>query len=349
MMKRTAVAVASCLALAACGGDSGGNAAAGKTFAYGTAVPVNSSQSYALDAQVSGALALTSAPDATSAQGLAAGSGLTADLFGPLALGSATASPTQQRLLAIGARAASRQLTSTVGDVFDNPACVTTTLSSVTMKGCTLTQIDVYGTSKIQLDGSVSFDQAKGTLTWSLTVTDAYSGQSMTASMSAHESGTLTVTDTTIKGQILAELSASTSSAGQSASMGVAEAVTLDLTSLMPRSARRGSPRARSRRSASGPTAAARAPSSCPTRLPRSPGRRAAWAPSPSRSSEVTRRTAGLAATGPGRSSSSSRLYSRERVRSAASRRASSSSRPLPESVTTCSSRSASGRYCSAT
>ena len=32
MMKRIAVAVASCLALAGCGGDSGGNAAAGKTF-----------------------------------------------------------------------------------------------------------------------------------------------------------------------------------------------------------------------------------------------------------------------------------------------------------------------------
>lgn len=234
MMKRIAVAVASCLALAACGGNSGGNAAAGKTFTYGTPVAANSSQSYALDAQVSGALALTSAPDATSAQGLAAGSALTTDLLGPSALGSATASPTQQRLLALGARAASRQLTSTVGDVFDNPACVTTTLNSVTMKGCTFTQTNVYTTSKIQMDGSVSFDQAKGTLTWSLTVTDAstftYSGQSGSATVSAHESGTLTVTDTTIKGQILAELSASESSAGQSASMGVAEAVTLDLT-----------------------------------------------------------------------------------------------------------------------
>ncbi|HEX7622908.1 MAG TPA: hypothetical protein VF400_04995, partial [Anaeromyxobacteraceae bacterium] len=71
MMKRTAVAVASCLALAACGGSSGGNAAAGKTFTYGTPVAADSKQSSALAVQVSGALALKSAPDATSAQDVA--------------------------------------------------------------------------------------------------------------------------------------------------------------------------------------------------------------------------------------------------------------------------------------
>lgn len=232
MTKRIAVAVASCLALAACGGDSG-NAAAGKTFTYGTPAPVTSSQSYALDAQVSGALALTGAPDATSAQGLASGSDLTADLLGSTLLGSATASPTQQRLLAIGARAASSQLT-TGG--FDIPACVTTTVSSVTMKGCTITVTDTYlgTTSKEQVDGSLTFDQAKGTLTWSLTVVDvttySYQGQGGSISMSAHESGTLTVTDTTIKGQMLAELGMSGGSAAGSASLGLAEAVTLDLT-----------------------------------------------------------------------------------------------------------------------
>jgi hypothetical protein len=164
MMKRIAVAVASCLALASCGGDSG-NAAAGKTFTYGTPTAATS-YSYALDAQVSGALALTSAPNVTGAQDLASGSDLAAALLGQSPIGSA--SPTQQRLLAIGARAASRQL-SIAGDTFD-PACVTTTASSVTMKGCTITQTDVNGTSKIEMDGSVSFDQAKGTLTWSLTV-----------------------------------------------------------------------------------------------------------------------------------------------------------------------------------
>jgi len=231
MTKRIAVAVASCLALA-CGGDSG-NAAAGKTFTYGTPVAATSYQSSAVDAQVSGALALKSAPDATSAQNLASVSDLTAALLGYSALGSATASPTQQRLLAIGARAASSQLTT---GAFDIPACVTTTVSSITMKGCTITVTDTYlgMTSKEQVDGSLTFDQAKGTLTWSVTVVDvttySYQGQGGSISMSAHESGTLTVTDTTIKGQMLAELSMSGGSSAGSASLGVAEAVNVDIT-----------------------------------------------------------------------------------------------------------------------
>jgi hypothetical protein len=234
MMKRIAVAVASCLALAACGGDSGGNAAAGKTFNYGATAPTNGSQSSALDVQLSGALALKSAPDATSAQDLASVSDITTALLGSSGL-VATASPAQQRLLAIGARAASRQLTSG-GAVFENPACVVTTTTSVKMTGCTITVTDPSMTSKVQVDGSLSFDPAKGTLTWELTVSDATSftaqGMSGTASVRAHESGTLTVTDTTIKGQLLAEASASASasSAAGSASMGVSEAVTLDVT-----------------------------------------------------------------------------------------------------------------------
>jgi hypothetical protein len=227
MMKRIAVAVAACLALA-CGGDSG-NAAAGKTFTYGSTAQTNLTQSSALDVQLSGALALKSSPDATSAQDLASVSDITTALLGSSGL-VASASPTQQRLLAIGARAASRQLTSG----FDNSTCVVTTTTSVKMTGCTLTVTNLSGTSKVQVDGSLSFDPAKGTLTWDMTVSDATNftsqGVTGTASLHAHESGTLTVTNTTIQGQLLAEASASASSPTASVSMGVSEAVTIDVT-----------------------------------------------------------------------------------------------------------------------
>ena len=230
MTKRIAVAVASCLALAACGGD-GGNAAVGKTFTYGATENASFQQTSALDVQLSGALALKSAPDATKAQDLASVSDITAALFGDSAFSLSTASPEQQRLLAVGARAAARQLV-TGGDVFDNPACVVTTTTSVTMKGCTITVTDSGMTSKVQVDGAVSFDPAKATLTWDFTVTDAlsYPVESFSASVRMHESGTLTVTDTTIKGQLLAELSASVSAPTASRSLGVSEAVSLDVT-----------------------------------------------------------------------------------------------------------------------
>jgi hypothetical protein len=123
-------------------------------------------------------------------------------------------------------------VTSSGGDAFDNPACVVTTTTSVTMKGCTITVADTGTTNKVQVDGTVSFDPAKSTLDWDLTVTDAmsYPAQSVSLSVRMHESGTLTVTDTTIKGQFLAELSASGGSPAASTSLGVSEAVSIDVT-----------------------------------------------------------------------------------------------------------------------
>ncbi len=236
MTKRIAVAVASCLALVACGGDSGGNAAVGKTFTYGTAT---SYSTYSMDTQLSGALAVGSAADAASAGLVANADGLANSLLGSSSIGLAT-SPAQQQALAVGARAAVSQLA--IGGsgqfdyVYDNPGCVTTTANSVTMKACTVTaNYGSYGyTSKVVVDGSLTYDQATGALTWDLTVTDSttisYSGQSGSNTVRLHESGKLTVTATTIQGQMLADLSMSVSSAGVSESLAVAEAVILDVT-----------------------------------------------------------------------------------------------------------------------
>lgn len=254
MMKRTAVAVASCLALVACGGgDSGGNAAAGKTFSYGASAATTSSQSSALDAQMSGALALKSAPDATGALNVAGVSGITSDLLGGSGVSIATASPEQQRALMAGRRAALSQAAagSSSSVAFENQAtCVVSSATKVTMTGCTLTIINTSTsvgaptsttttmTTKVQVDGSVSVDPSLGKLSWDLklasTMTSSSTPPAVTADISAtvhfHESGALVVTDSTIKGDLLAEMSASASAQGQSLSLGVSEAVSLDVT-----------------------------------------------------------------------------------------------------------------------
>jgi hypothetical protein len=242
MTKRMAMALASCLALAACGGNGGGNAAVGKTFTYGTA---NAYSTYSLDSQLSGTLAVGSAVDATSTAVVGNADGLTASILGSSSIGLAT-TPAQRNALATGARTAVRQLmAASAGEFsyqFDNPGCVTTTATSVAMKACSVTSSYTGSgyteTSKVQVDGSLSYDQTKGTLTWDFTVSDGtsftYSGQSGSATVALHESGTLTVTATAIQGQMLAEASVSGSTPQGSASLAVSEAVLIDVTYVDP-------------------------------------------------------------------------------------------------------------------
>jgi hypothetical protein len=238
MMKRMAMALASCLALAACGGDSGGNAAVGKSFTYASATPYSTSS---LDYQLSGTLAVGSAAEATSSAVVGNADGLTSSLLGSSSIGLAT-TPAQRNALATGARAAVRQLmAASAGEFsyqFDNPGCVTTTATSVTMNGCTVTSSYTGSgyseTSKVQVDGSLSYDPTKGTVTWGFTVRDgmsfSYSGQSGSATAALHESGTLTVTATTIQGQMLAEANVSGSTPQASVSLAVSESVDIDVT-----------------------------------------------------------------------------------------------------------------------
>jgi hypothetical protein len=232
MTKRMTMALASCLALAACGGDDAGNAAVGKTFTYGTAQSASYSQTYAVTSQVGSVSALQGVPDTASAQGMASIDEITSSLLGSNGVGAT--SPAQQQALAAGARAASRQLVVGGASSFDNPSCVTTTATSVAMKGCTITNSAYGETDNVQVDGTFTFDAAKGTLAWDFTVNDnfsySYSGGTVTGNVHLHESGTLTVTATTIQGQMLAELSASASSGSVSTSMAVSEAVLVDLT-----------------------------------------------------------------------------------------------------------------------
>jgi hypothetical protein len=237
MTKRMAMALASCLALASCGGNDGpSNAAVGKTFTYGSSSAYSTSS---LDAQLQGTLGVGSASAASSSSLVGSSDTVAASLLGSSGVGASV--PAQQQALATSTRAAVRQLTVGSGEFnyqFENPSCVTVSATSVTMKACTVTSTFTSGTdsstSKIQVDGSVTYDQSKGELAWDLTATDAMtfssSGQSGSVNAALHDSGTLTVTASTIKGQLLAELSASASAAGQSASAAVSEAVVIDVT-----------------------------------------------------------------------------------------------------------------------
>ncbi len=237
MTKRMTVALASCLALAACGsGSSGGNAAAGKTFSYGTPTTATSLQTSAVDTQLSGALAVKTAPDANGAQSLAGFGGVTSTLLGSstgLTLGSA--GPAQQQLVTAGRTAALSKALSTSSITFDNEAtCVVATAAKVTLSGCTLTIVDPSVSGKVVVNGWAAYDAALAKLSWDLSLASTLSITSISppgsASVTFHESGALAVTDTTFKGDFLAEMSMTASAQGQSESIGVAEALTVDVT-----------------------------------------------------------------------------------------------------------------------
>lgn len=234
MTKRLAVAVASCLALGACGGGSSGNAAAARSFTYGTPTQSTSLQTGAVDGQLATALSAQSSPSASSAEAIASVSGLTGDLLGATPVAAA---PAQRQAVAAARLAAARQLGAVAGDGFDVPSCVTVdsanpAVATVTMSKCTMTVTDTGSTTRIQVDGSLAADRVAGTLAWSLTVVTDISETMVAATIDAalHESGKLTVTDTSIAGELQAELSGTETIQNQKFSFGVDEDVTLDLS-----------------------------------------------------------------------------------------------------------------------
>ena len=233
MTRRTATATVVFLLATACGGTSSshGNAAASKTFTYGAATTATAAQAAALQGSVTGATAVQAAPGATAAEGLADFSGVTDALLGSSGASLAAAGASPALVRAVASRAAVTAATTTTGG-FDNPSCAVVTATGVTMRGCTITIVNGTTTEKISADGSMTLSNSNQTLTWDLSVgvnlVDTAMGLAET--VSAHESGTLTVTATTIKGSMLAELDAAASYAGQTQSMGVDESLTIDVT-----------------------------------------------------------------------------------------------------------------------
>jgi hypothetical protein len=238
-MTRYIAAAALCLILAACGGGDAGNAAVGKIFTYAAPATATSSQLSAAEAQVSGALSLKqsqSSLDVSASESLGDVTSITDELLGSSGADvSFATAPTSRTALTIASGGAGRFLTTEASFVFENPGCVTQTLASVKLDGCTVTlsdQSDPTTTGKVTANGFASITSSE-TLKWDLTVgvtfTKTGSGGGSIAA-TAHRAGTLTVTETEIKGSMLGELSASATIGGASDSLAVSESVELATT-----------------------------------------------------------------------------------------------------------------------
>ena len=208
---KTAAAVASVM-LVSCGG--GGNAAISKNFNYAASqAPTASEQAAATSAQgtVSSTSSFSSSPDATKATAIV---GLADDLAAsalggaPIGMGPALENPRLRHALR----------NSVTAD------CTVVTANKVTFNNCQ----DTDSGYTFTLNGSVS--ATTDSVTWDINGAFSGSSQGYTINLNLHQSGTLTVTTTTVKGKALSEISGSVSGGGQSASFGLDTAAMVDLT-----------------------------------------------------------------------------------------------------------------------
>ncbi len=245
MTKRNAIVALLCLAAAACGKDSSGNAAAARQFTYGAPGPATATQAAALQGSLTSMGSFQTAPSASAAASFTEFSSVTTALVGTNSFGLGVAGAAAQRNALTMATSAALYSPTDYGMQFDNPACVTVTSGSVRLSGCKLTpppQVSGGETiaATVTADGNVTLDNATQTLTWDLTlaVTVTISGSSGSGSGQGvfHGAGKLTVVaptataDGTIKGNMTSEVSISASGGGQSASMRVDESLVIDVT-----------------------------------------------------------------------------------------------------------------------
>jgi hypothetical protein len=209
---KAAVVFAS-LALVSCGGG-GGNAAVSKTFNYGAAqAPTTSEQAAgsAAKTSVTASSGFGASPDANAATTIVSlADDLAASALGGVAVAAGV--PENPRL---------RRALSTAATV---PECTTSTPTSVTFNNCTQTDSGFTFT----LNGSIS--AMNGTLTWN--INGGFSGmdQGVSFNINLHQSGSLTVTASTVKGNALSEIGGSVSGNGQNVNFGVSTAAPVDLT-----------------------------------------------------------------------------------------------------------------------
>lgn len=208
---KAAVGFAS-LVLVSCGGG-GGNAAVSKTFNYGAPqAPSTSEQAAASSAKtsVTASSGFGSSPDASKATAIVSlADDLAATALGGVVLANMPQDPRVRRALSTAATV---------------PECTTATANSVTFNNCTQTESGFTFT----LNGSVS--ATADSVTWNITGGFSGSDQGISFNVNIHQSGTLTVTSTTVKGSALSEIAGSVSGNGQNVSFGVSTAALVDLT-----------------------------------------------------------------------------------------------------------------------
>jgi hypothetical protein len=199
---------------AACGGSAGGNAALSKSFSYGApTTPTSSETAAASSAQTN----LADTKSFSSAPSGAKGAAIVsfADSLAILALGGA----------AIPMRGpSSSDIQRAMRNAMDVSTCTTSTATSVTFNNCQITESGFT----ITLNGNISV--AGNSVTWA--ITGGFSGTSSgyTVNVVHHQSGTLALTDTSVKGNAVSDFSGSVSGSGQNTNFGLATAVVIDVT-----------------------------------------------------------------------------------------------------------------------
>jgi hypothetical protein len=192
-----------CLVIYACGG-SDSNAAVGKKFTYGAPSPAASSQTSAVSSQLQIAASngeLTS----TNALALVDMSNTIDDLLGSSGVGVQAPRPSLRK--AMTANASSPYAI--------DATCYTATANTITFSNCTETEDSFTFT----INGSLT--AAAGTVSWNFNFVFSVSSGNTTVNGSFNYSGDITVTANSIKGSMLADISAS--------GIGLSEALVIDL------------------------------------------------------------------------------------------------------------------------
>jgi hypothetical protein len=207
------------LCLVSCGGGDdenhlGDNQAIDHRFNYAQPMAANQQQAGVLQASLSSVASLQGSPNAAAALGLAGTSSITDALLGPSAIGVGPV-----RLGGAG-KPAYRVLIGT------DTSCFTATATQITYNHCTLTSGGVTET----INGSFSVSSDGRSMQWDLTVTLAGTSSGASVNAAVHESGDLTVTSTTIKGNSKIEAAGSATSGGTTVDVALSEAVIIDVS-----------------------------------------------------------------------------------------------------------------------
>lgn len=219
------------ICISACGGKGGsaGSAATSKTFTYNAPSAASSSEAGSLNSVVSAGTAQNASLNASEATSFVDFSSTTSALLGPSGA-TFSITPTDGSARLVHGRELVRQAMDGSGNSFDNPACSTTATNKVTLTGCVLTISQGTQKTVIHADGFVQ--GGSGAVSWDLTVKIAFTDSGSTDNVAAtlHESGNLTVTSTTVKGQMVGDVSVSGTVKGQVQSIAVSESLTIDTT-----------------------------------------------------------------------------------------------------------------------
>lgn len=223
---------ASVVLLSACGsGGGGGNAAAGRTFTYGAPVTASLQETQLLDGQVATATAMQGQPDAMGGTAIADFQSISGTLLGGT-LGTARLAALRQAAPSASDEALRLAASASAAPVvsgFDDPGCVSQTLTSVTLSHCTMTLVDVDSTVATTIDGYVKVPAAD-TLAYDLTARVTLTSADFSMTATSHQAGTLEVTATAMKAAMRTELDATMRAGVQSVAFGVDEALDVDVT-----------------------------------------------------------------------------------------------------------------------